>query len=130
MSQQQQQQEAYDDEDNGEEGQKQEKSGKDSPRGKSKEERKKEREERKRRNKIYRTPPTPEPKILREKEKTFVLDNLAVSSISNDFSRANPKLGPVIPPYNSQKDKLVQNYFKFIGVDKTLKTTGQVSEHR
>lgn len=58
-------------------------------------------------------------------EKGFVLDCNAVSSISCDFSKANPKLGPVIPPYNSQKDDHVDNYFKFHGVDKTLDKTGQ-----
>nr|KAG5696065.1 hypothetical protein BaRGS_017177 [Batillaria attramentaria] len=57
-----------------------------------------------RHNKIYRTPPTPPPEVLRTKEKTFVLDCNATSSISTDYSKANPKLGPVVPPYNSQKD--------------------------
>lgn len=80
-----------------------------------------------RHNKIYRTPPTPEPEELLAKERTFVLDSNAVSSISTDYSKANPKLGPVIPPYNSQKDIHVRNYYEFEGVPKTLKKTEQVS---
>jgi len=81
-----------------------------------------------RHNKIYRCPPTPPPQDVREKEKQFVLDCNAVSSISTDYSRANPKLGPVIPPYNSQKDKHVADYFEFQGVNRTLKKTGQKTE--
>ena len=57
-----------------------------------------------RHNKIYRTPPTPEPEEMKLKEKGFTLDSIAVSSICTDYSKANPKLGPVVPPYNSQKD--------------------------
>ncbi|XP_060560125.1 sperm microtubule associated protein 1-like [Ruditapes philippinarum] len=79
----------------------------------------------KRHNKLYRTPPTPPPEKLMMEERGFVLDCNAVSSISSDFAKANPKLGPVIPPYNSQKDEHVSNYFKFQGVDKTLEKTGQ-----
>lgn len=80
-----------------------------------------------RENKIYRTPSTPPPDVQLEKEKGFVLDCSAVSSISTDYSKTNPKLGPVIPPYNSQKDKHVDEYFEFIGVNETLEKTGQVS---
>lgn len=80
----------------------------------------------KRHNKLYRTPPTPPPVELMKEERGFVLDCNAVSSISSDFSKANPKLGPVIPPYNAQKDSHVTNYFRFQGVDKTLEKTGQV----
>ena len=76
-------------------------------------------------NKIYRTPPTPEPEILHTKEKTFVLDCNATSSISSDYSKANPKLGPVVPPYNSQRDPGASPYFSFIGVQGTLRKTGQ-----
>lgn len=79
-----------------------------------------------RENKIYRTPGTPPPDVQLEKEKGFVLDCNAVSSISTDYSKTNPKLGPVIPPYNSQKDKHVDEYFEFIGVNETLDKTGQV----
>lgn len=79
-----------------------------------------------RENKIYRTPSTPPPDVQLEKEKGFVLDCGAVSSISTDYSKTNPKLGPVIPPYNSQKDKHVDEYFEFIGVNETLEKTGQV----
>ena len=79
-----------------------------------------------RHNKLYRCPPTPPDQELLRKEKGFVLDSQAVSSISTDYSKCNPKLGPVIPPYNSHADNHVQNYFGFIGVNKTLNKTGQV----
>ncbi|XP_012943388.1 uncharacterized protein C17orf98 [Aplysia californica] len=77
-------------------------------------------------NKIYRTPVTPTPDELLFKEKTFVLDCNATSSISRDYCKANPKLGPVIPPYNSQRDRHVGNYFRFYGVNSTLRRTGQL----
>ena len=81
-----------------------------------------------RHNKIYRTPPTPPPEDLQSLERGFIADNIAVSSISLDYSKTNPKLGPVIPPFNSQKCRHSRDYFKFHGVDRTLKKTGQVSE--
>jgi hypothetical protein len=71
-------------------------------------------------NKIYRCPPTPPPDKLARKEKSFVLDCNAVSNISLDYSRANPKLGSVIPPYNSLEDKNVSNYFNSYGVKEIL----------
>ena len=83
----------------------------------------------KRHNKLYRSPPTPPPEERLREEKGFVLDCNSMSSISNDFAKANPKLGPVIPPYNSQKDGHVSNYFNFHGVDKTLDKTGQVCKY-
>jgi hypothetical protein len=79
-----------------------------------------------RHNKIYRCPPTPPPEDLLFKEKSFILDCKATSSISSDYSKANPKLGPVIPPFNSQKDRHTSNYFKFLGVERTLRKTDQV----
>lgn len=79
-----------------------------------------------RHNKIYRTPSTPPPELLLVKEKGFVLDCNAASSISTDYSKTNPKLGPVIPPYNSQRDLHVEPYFQFQGVQKTLQRTKQV----
>ncbi|XP_059173962.1 uncharacterized protein C17orf98-like [Physella acuta] len=82
-----------------------------------------------RENKIYRTPVTPEPPELLLKEKSFVLDCKATSSISQDYSRVNPKLGPVIPPYNSQRDKHVGNYFRFYGINKVLNKTGQIGKN-
>lgn len=77
-------------------------------------------------NKLYRCPPTPPPDVQFDREKSFILDCQAVSNISNDYSRANPKLGSVIPPYDAQKDYHVDNYFNFFGVRGTLKKTGQV----
>lgn len=78
-----------------------------------------------RHNKIYRTPPTPPPEELLVKEKSFILDSPAVSRISLDYSRTNPKLGPVIPPFNSQRDSHSANYFSYHNVNRTLHRTGQ-----
>ncbi|XP_070535931.1 sperm microtubule associated protein 1-like [Ptychodera flava] len=75
--------------------------------------------------KPHRGPPTPTPEDLRELEQGFILDNIAVNSIAKDYSHTQPKLGPAIPPYNSQKDKHVKEYFKFIQVDGTLEKTEQ-----
>ncbi|XP_075247616.1 sperm microtubule associated protein 1-like [Convolutriloba macropyga] len=54
------------------------------------------------------------------REKGFVLDCIALAQISNDYSKANPKLGPAIPPYNSQKDPSVRRYFEYHDIDKIL----------
>lgn len=78
-----------------------------------------------RENKIYRTPVTPPPQVQLVKEKSFVLDCNATSSICQDYSRVNPKLGRVIPPYNALRDKHVDNYLHFYGVKRTLKKTIQ-----
>ncbi|KAF6036369.1 C17orf98 [Bugula neritina] len=78
-----------------------------------------------RHNKLYRTPPTPTPDDLMRTEKGFVLDCQATSSISTDYSKANPKLGPVIPPYNGQKDSHTDGYFKFHSVPQSLKFYNQ-----
>jgi len=48
-------------------------------------------------NKIYRTPPTPEPEVLRVRERSFILDSIAVNTTSNDCAKARPKLGQVRP---------------------------------
>lgn len=80
-----------------------------------------------RHNKLYRAPPTPTPDDLMKTEKAFVLDCQAASSISTDYSKANPKLGPVVPPYNGQKDGHTDTYFKFISVPQSLKFYKQVS---
>ncbi len=78
-------------------------------------------------NKLYRGPPTPPPEVQFERERSFVLDCKAVSNISTDYSVANPKLGSVIPPYDSQLDPHSQSYFEFFGVPRTLERSGQVS---
>jgi len=79
-----------------------------------------------RQHKLYRCPPTPPLEIQYEKEKAFTLDSVAVSNISQDYSRANPKLGSVIPPYNSFDDKAIRSYFENFGLDDLLKRTGIV----
>ncbi|CAL1537080.1 unnamed protein product [Lymnaea stagnalis] len=80
-----------------------------------------------RENKIYRTPATPPPDVQLFKEKSFVLDCNATSSICQDYCRVNPKLGRVIPPYNALRDKHVDNYFKCYGVNRTLRKNNQSS---
>ena len=84
--------------------------------------------ERARFNKIYRAPRTPPPEKIHEKEKGFVLDCKAVNSITRDYAQCNPKLGPTVPPYNSQLDKHVDNYYTYHGVPHTLKRTQQVRD--
>lgn len=78
-----------------------------------------------RRNKIYRTPPTPEPKVLHVLEKQFTLDCIAVDTTSNDYAKVKPKLGQVTPPYNAQKDKGAKSYLEKAEVQKILKRNGQ-----
>lgn len=82
--------------------------------------------EKTRENKLYRTPPTPTEDVLIGLERSFTLDCIAVGNISEDYSRANPKLGSAIPPYDSQKDDHVKSYMNFYGVSSLLKKTGQV----
>ncbi|UJR30275.1 hypothetical protein I4U23_017813 [Adineta vaga] len=82
-----------------------------------------------RHNKLYRGPPTPPPEVQYDREQSFILDCKAVSNISNDYSRANPKLGSVIPPYNAQTDPQTDTYFRFFGLKRTLDKTGQLKNH-
>ena len=67
---------------------------------------------------------SPEDKVKREKG--FVLDCVAVGTLSGDSESYNPKLATGIPPYNAQKDKSLKHYFEADGVKRTLKKTGQV----
>lgn len=74
-------------------------------------------------NKLYRTPPSPPLEKLYRREKSFKLDGIAVANISQDYSRANPKLGSAIPPYNSLEDKSISSYLSNFGVSELLKKT-------
>ena len=74
-----------------------------------------------RHNKLYRGPPTPPPEVQIDRERSFVLDCKAVSNISNDYSTANPKLGSVIPPYNSQLDPHFSKLFSIFRYTKNFK---------
>jgi hypothetical protein len=85
--------------------------------------------EKSRDNKLYRCPPTPPNELLNTLERSFTLDCIAVGNISEDYSRANPKLGSAIPPYDSQNDKKVKSYFNYFGVDELLKKTNQFRSH-
>lgn len=71
------------------------------------------------------------PPCLTQEEKTkcekgFVLDSIAVSTLSDDSGRANPKMATAIPPYNAQKDKHSKGYFEKPVVKKLLRKTEQV----
>lgn len=72
-----------------------------------------------------RGPPPPTAEELARKEKEFILDCISVDSIAKDYSHCQPKLGPAIPSYNSQKDKHVKVYFTRQQVDETLRKTQQ-----
>ena len=77
-------------------------------------------------HKTYRTPPTPPLEKQSDMEKSFKLDCIAVSNISLDYTRANPKMGTVIPPYNSLNDNSISNFVKNYGVRDFLKRVGKV----
>lgn len=73
----------------------------------------------------YGPPPmTQEDKV--KQEKGFVLDAVAVSTLSDDSGRANPKMATAIPPYNAQKDRHSKGYFEKPVVRKLLTKTEQV----
>ena len=61
-----------------------------------------------------------------EQEKGFILDAVAVSTLSDDSGRANPKMATAIPPYNAQKDRHSKGYFEKPVVRKLLRQTEQV----
>ena len=67
---------------------------------------------------------SPEEKV--QQEKGFILDAVAVSTLSDDSGRANPKMATAIPPYNAQKDRHSKGYFEKPVVKKLLKQTEQV----
>ena len=68
---------------------------------------------------------SPAEKIKREKG--FVLDSVAVGTLSVDRDSYNPKHATGIPPYNAQKDRAVREYFKTSSAKSALRKTGQVS---
>ncbi|XP_078520503.1 sperm microtubule associated protein 1-like [Lissotriton helveticus] len=74
---------------------------------------------------MSRFAPSPPKDDLREKERRFVLDCVAVESIARDYSQSLPKLISVIPPYNSQRDPHTSAYFKSRPVPPLLRKTGQ-----
>ncbi|XP_069816636.1 sperm microtubule associated protein 1 [Dendropsophus ebraccatus] len=74
---------------------------------------------------LSRFAPSPSLAELRMREQRFVLDCVAVESISKDYSVSLPKLGSVIPPYNAQKDRHVHGYFHSRPVPPLLRRTGQ-----
>ncbi|KAJ1100304.1 hypothetical protein NDU88_005390 [Pleurodeles waltl] len=74
---------------------------------------------------MSRFAPSPSEGDLREKERRFVLDCVAVENIARDYSQSLPKLISVIPPYNSQRDPHTSTYFKTRPVPPLLRRTGQ-----
>lgn len=75
-------------------------------------------------------PPERSEEELRKLEKSFVLDCVFVSTLSDDSGRANPKMATAIPPYNGQKDKFARRYFESTTVHKVLRKTGQVKKSK
>lgn len=71
-------------------------------------------------------PPELSPADKIKREKGFVLDCVAVGTLSVDSESYNPKHATGIPPYNAQKDATVKSYFKSPVVKSALKRTGQV----
>ena len=71
-------------------------------------------------------PPQRSPEEKKRLEKGFVLDNIAVSTLSDDSGRANPKMNTAIPPYNAQVDPHTKNYFEKKLVQRLLSRTQQV----
>eukprot|EP00079_Xenopus_tropicalis_P036498 XP_017950269.1 PREDICTED: uncharacterized protein LOC100494322 isoform X2 [Xenopus tropicalis] len=74
---------------------------------------------------LSRFAPGPSLAELQARERRFVLDCVAVERISRDYSGSLPKLGSVIPPYNSQRDPHVRAYFHSRPVPPLLQKTGQ-----
>ncbi|XP_067907750.1 sperm microtubule associated protein 1-like isoform X2 [Heterodontus francisci] len=69
--------------------------------------------------------PSPPIETLRRREKDFLLDCVAVSSIARDHSHSAPKAAAIIPPYNPQKDRPVLAYFRTKPLPPLLRKTGQ-----
>ncbi|CAH8539623.1 unnamed protein product [Schistosoma rodhaini] len=59
-------------------------------------------------------------------ERQFILDCIAVRQICDDYSKANPKHGSIIPPYNGQLDPYAKSYFESLNIQKLLEKTGQL----
>ncbi|XP_062900309.1 sperm microtubule associated protein 1-like isoform X2 [Mobula hypostoma] len=77
---------------------------------------------------LPRFAPSPPVEELRRREKAFLLDCVAVSSISREHSRSAPRAGSVIPPYNPQRDPHSAAYFRTRPLLPLLKKTGQVAD--
>ncbi|CAH8513414.1 unnamed protein product [Schistosoma mattheei] len=58
-------------------------------------------------------------------ERQFILDCIAVRKICDDYSKANPKHGSIIPPYNGQLDPYAKSYFESLNIQKLLEKNGQ-----
>ncbi|XP_072109932.1 sperm microtubule associated protein 1-like isoform X1 [Mobula birostris] len=76
---------------------------------------------------LPRFAPSPPVEELRRREKAFLLDCVAVSSISREHSRSAPRAGSVIPPYNPQRDPHSAAYFRTRPLLPLLKKTGQAA---
>ncbi|XP_072432071.1 uncharacterized protein [Chiloscyllium punctatum] len=69
--------------------------------------------------------PSPPKAELKRREKAFLLDCVAISSIARDYSYSAPKAGTVIPPYNAQNDRHALAYFRTKPLPPLLRKTGQ-----
>ncbi|XP_032894872.1 uncharacterized protein C17orf98-like [Amblyraja radiata] len=74
---------------------------------------------------LSRFAPCPPAEELRRREQAFLLDCVAVSSISRGHSRSAPRAGSVIPPYNPQRDRHAAAYFTTRPLLPLLRKTGQ-----
>ncbi|XP_059828081.1 uncharacterized protein C17orf98-like [Hypanus sabinus] len=72
---------------------------------------------------LGRFAPSPPVEEQRRREKAFLLDCVAVSSISREHCRS----GTIIPPYNPQRDLHSAAYFRTRPLLPLLKKTGQVA---
>lgn len=62
-----------------------------------------------------------------QRQKDFILDGVAVDTISSSYTHILPKLWSALPPYNAQLDIHAANYFASPSVKALLKKTEQVS---
>ena len=64
------------------------------------------------------------------REKGFILDGVAVSTVARSYEHLRPKLWSAIPPYNAQQDEHSRRYFRSRVVPPILQKTDQVPEPR
>ena len=64
------------------------------------------------------------------REKGFILDGVAVSTVARSYEHLRPKLWSAIPPYNAQQDQHSRRYFRSRVVPPILQKTDQVPEPR
>ncbi|XP_030634920.1 uncharacterized protein C17orf98-like [Chanos chanos] len=58
-----------------------------------------------------------------KREKGFVLDCVAVSSVAKGYEHTRPQLWSVLPPYHARNDPHATRYISIPAVQRTLKNT-------